>query len=74
MVLERVQSRISTMIRGLEHFLCGDRLRDLWLFSLEKAMGELAVAFKYLKRTYRKAEEGLFIRACSDMMRANGFK
>ena len=53
------------MIRGLEHFLCGDRLRDLWLFSLEKAMGELAVAFKYLKRTYRKAEEGLFIRACS---------
>ena len=32
------------------------------------------MAFQYLKRAYRKAGEGLFIRACSDMMRENVFK
>ena len=32
------------------------------------------MAFQYLKGTYRKAGEGLFIRACSDRMRGNGFK
>ena len=29
---------------------------------------------QYLKRAYRKAEEGLFIRACSNRLRGNGFK
>ena len=32
------------------------------------------MALQYLKETYRKAEEGLFIRACSDRRRKNGFK
>ena len=31
------------------------------------------VAFQYLKGAYRKAGEGLFITACSDKMRGNGF-
>jgi len=32
------------------------------------------VVFQYLKGTYRKAEEGLFIRARSDRMKGNGLK
>ena len=32
------------------------------------------MAFQYLKGAHRKAGEGLFIRACSDRMRGNGFK
>ena len=32
------------------------------------------MAFQYLKRAYRKAGEGLFIRACSNRMRRNDIK
>ena len=37
-------------------------------------MEDLIEALQYLKGAYRKAGEGLFIRACSDRMRGNGFK
>ena len=36
--------------------------------------GDLIAAFQYLKGTYRKDGEGLFIRECSDRTRGNGFK
>ena len=32
------------------------------------------MVFQYLKVVYKKAEEGLFIRLCSNKMRGNGFK
>jgi len=53
-----------------------DRLRELGLFSLEKRRleGDVIATCQYLKSTYRKAEEGLFIRACSDWMIGNTFK
>jgi len=40
-MLERVQQRTIKMIRGLGHFSCEERLRQLAPFSLEKrGLGE----------------------------------
>jgi len=52
------------------------RLKELVLFSLEKRelQGDIIAAFQYLKRAYKKDEEGLFTRAWNDRMRGNGFK
>jgi len=75
-LLEQVQRKAIKMIRGLEHLLCEDRLREFGFFSVEKrrVWGDLVAAFQFLKGTYRKDEEGLFIRGCNDRMRGNGFK
>jgi len=66
MVLRKyVQRSAIKIIQGLEHLLYEDRLRELGLFSLEKRrlLGDLIAAFQYPKGAYRKAGEGLFIRA-----------
>jgi len=48
----------------------------LGFFNLEKRrlQGDVIPAFHYLKRAYRKAGGGLFIRTCSNRTRENGFK
>ena len=73
-MLQWVQRRAVKMVRGLEHLPCSDRLRELRLFSLEKSPGGPYSSLQYLKGAYRKVGEGLFIRACSNRTRGNGFK
>ena len=64
------------MIRGLEHLSCGERLRELRFFRLEKRRlwGDLIVAFQDLKGAYKQEEIRLFTRVDSDRTRGNGFK
>jgi len=64
------------MIRRLEHFFYGERLRELGLFTLEKRrlQRDLIAALQYLKGVYEKAGEELSTRACSDWTRDDGFK
>jgi len=51
-LLQQVQRSAKKKITGLEHLLHGDRLRELWLFSLEKRRlgGDLLVSFPALKK------------------------
>ena len=74
-LLERVQRRSLKMIRRLEHLPYEDRLRELGLFRLEKKRlwRNLIAALQYLKGAYRKAGEGLFIKASSNRTRGNDF-
>ena len=64
------------LITEQEHLHYRDRLSEMGLFSLEnrRLQGDFIAAFQYLKGGYRKAEEGLFIRAGSVRTRGNGFK
>jgi len=48
------------MMRGLELPSYKDRLKELGLFSLEKAVGDLIIALQYLKGDYKQEGNQLF--------------
>jgi len=64
----------TKMIRGLEHLSCEGRLKELGLFSLEKAAGRPYNSLPVPEGAYKKAGETLFMRDCSDSMRGSSFK
>jgi len=75
-LLERVQRRVTKIIRGLKHLCYEDRLRQLGLFRLEKRLlrGDLTAAFQYLKGSYKKDGENIFSNNCCDRTRSHSFK
>ena len=62
------------MIRGLEHLPCEYRLREMGLFGIEKTLRKPYSSLPVPEGAYKKAGEGLFIRAGSGRTRGNGFK
>jgi len=74
--LERIQKKLTVIIRGLEQLSYEDRRRELGLFHLEKrrSQGNLNYSLSIFKGSYKKEGNKLFTRIESDMTRGNGFK
>jgi len=73
-ILERAQRRVTKMNRGLEHLSYEERLRELGLFSLEKAPGRPSSSLSVPEGAYRKHGENIFSRAFCNRTRSNVFK
>jgi len=71
-----IQRAATSIIRGLEHLYCGERLTDLGLFSLEqkRLQGHLTETFQYFRGAYKQERDQSFIQYNTDKTMGNGFK
>nr|XP_048713273.1 uncharacterized protein LOC125639701 [Caretta caretta]XP_048713274.1 uncharacterized protein LOC125639701 [Caretta caretta] len=74
--LERVQRRVTKMIKGLENMSSEGRWKKLGLFSLVKRRlrGDMRTVFKYVKGCYKEEGEELFSLTSEARTRSNGLK
>lgn len=68
-VLACAQSRAARLVKGPENM---EWLKELCLFNLEEAWGELITLYNCLKGCCSVMGVGLFQRACSERTRGNG--
>jgi len=75
-ILEQGPQRATKMMKGLEHLLCEERLRELGLFSLEqrRLKGGLIDVYKYLIPYLIRDRARLFSVVPSDRTRVSELK